>query len=69
MTDEELRKEIWREAFDAGTQKEYARRIGVHEAVLSAFMSGARRPSKDLLDAMGYEKEVTVRYREKKAVG
>jgi hypothetical protein len=67
ITEQELRKEIWSEAFDAGTQKEYARKIGVHEAVLSAFMSESRRPSRNLLVAMGYEKVVTVTYRKKKA--
>lgn len=51
------------EAFEAGGQGVYAKAIGVHPAVLSVFLSGARPPSKGLLKKLGYEVEVERKYR------
>jgi hypothetical protein len=66
ISERALRKVIVLAAFEAGSRKAYAKAIGVHPAVLSAFMSGAREASKGLLEALGYERvEQTPKYRKK----
>jgi DNA-binding transcriptional regulator YdaS (Cro superfamily) len=58
ISEQQLRNYVRLTAFKAGGQKVYAAMIGVSEAVLSLFTSGARKPSKHLLNALGYERVV-----------
>lgn len=65
ISEQELRKELRWACFEAGRQKVYAEAIGISPAVLSVFMSGNRKPSKSLLEAIGYEAVSTTLYRKK----
>jgi DNA-binding transcriptional regulator YdaS (Cro superfamily) len=63
ISEQDLRKQIRWAAFEAGGQKVYAASIGVSAPALSLFLSGARKPSKGLLKAMGYEAVQERKYR------
>jgi hypothetical protein len=55
ISEAQLREETRMAAFKAGSQKVMAASIGISEAAFSLFASGARKPSKNILDALGYK--------------
>ena len=65
ITDNELRKEARERVERAGSQLAYARKVGCAQSRLSDFLAGKCPPPGALLDALGYERVVSVGYRRK----
>lgn len=59
MTVEEFRAYLKTQACHWGTQKIYARHLGVNEAYLSDVIRGRRDPSEKLLLACGFRRVLT----------
>ena len=64
MTEEEVRMLLRNRCKKAGSQRAYAKQIGVSESDISLILSGKRLTSKRLLEAFGLEKITTYRLKD-----
>lgn len=56
-----FRKLLKKMALEAGSQRRLAANLGVSPMFICDVLKGRRDPGKKLLDAMGYERHVSVR--------
>ena len=61
MTEQDIRKRIWREVDKAADQGAVAKKIGVGESYLSEFLHGKRPPNKKLQAYLGLVSETVYR--------
>ena len=59
MTENEIRKRVWRDVDKAGDQRTVAAKIGVSDSYLSEFLGGKRPPNKRVQKYLGIERRVT----------
>ena len=64
-----LRKKVLIYIENGGSQRQWAIDHGIDAAYLSRMLNGERGLTTKTLDALGFEKVVTVRYREKRNDG
>ncbi len=63
----DVRAELRRACAAAGSQRAWAQHHNIDEDRVSYVLTGARGPTKDMLDALGFERTIAVtKYRKKK---